>query len=272
MGQSEDHSEDGQDGNREPTDKQSHKPFRRRANRLSIRVATNYAYSKLCKLRPRFSVGNINFKHEYEDLKTSPTSPDGFLSPGGPLERSKSSHPLLRQEAVEDKKADGFTSGFKRDSEKSETKTLETHISEERDFDSAQDYSSVTFHVPILKTDHLQVPSISNVTSSMQDLSVSLSASCHNIAGCEEIPTSSETVNKPIRRTRKFGNTLEVPLLNDEPIMLNTNEPDSPRLRRSISLIDNERMRRIRKLQADLKRIQKELKDLGELEYEVSIV
>lgn len=256
MGLSEDRSDDGHEYTEEFS-RPTQKPIRRRANRLSIRVATNYAYTKLCKLRPRFSVGSVNFRHDYEDLKGSPTSPDGFLSPVLPISRSRSSHPFIRQEAVQENRAADITTDSKQDSEKSETRTLETHISEDVDSEIAQDYSSVTFHVPSANRDHVNV-------------------SCHvDRTGCEDAK-SSDTVHTPMSRRRKYGNTLEVPALNDEcrisDVDTPTAEHSAPRIRRARSILEHERRTRIKKLQSDLRRIQKELQDLDELEYEVSVV
>ncbi|WAQ99650.1 GABR2-like protein, partial [Mya arenaria] len=254
MGVSEERSEVYNVNDKPEEDKTPAKPFRLRANRLSIRVAKNYAYNKLCKLRPRFSVGHVNFKydyHEYEDLKSATISPDGFLSLG----RARSSHPLLRQEAVDERRALGFMSELKQSSEKSETKTLDTHISDDDDDDNT--YSSVTFTVPRV-TDTWLAPSTSD------------------FKGCDDdntVPAAHTAVS--FRRRRKYGNTLEVPSTFDECQITEVDDPAenrSPRFRRARSILEHERRTRIKKLQSDLRKIQKELQDLDELEYTVSVV
>ena len=252
MGVSEERSDDGHIGHDEDS-RSSAKPFRRRANRLSIRVATNYAYSKLCKLRPRFSVGSVNFKHEYEDLKGSPTSPDGHLVNALPIERSRSSHPLIRQEALE--LSQGVTSVLKQDSERSDTRTCDTRISDETESEIAQECSSIKFYVP--QMDFLQVPSSTD------------------LIGCEQ-KSLTKVYSAPIRRRRKHGNTLSVSPMQEACLITeidaNTSERSTPRLRRAKSILEQERRTRIKKLQDDLRRIQNELQNLNDLEYEVSEV
>ena len=229
---------------------------RRRSNRLSIRMAS-YAYTKLCKLRPRFSVGHVNFNHDYEDMKNSPFSLEGKLLPGTSLARARSSHPFLRQEAVEERRrAFGFLTDGKHSSERSETRTFETHISDDDDATGNVDYSSVSFTVPQQK-DYLQVPS------------------CTYTSGCDPCLSSAHLLDVISRRRRKYGNTLKVPstyadcqITEIDVSPANT----SPRFTRVQSVIELERRTRIRKLQADLRKIQQELQDLDELEYTVSFV
>ena len=231
----------------------SPKPFKRRANRLSVRV-TNYAVSKLNKIRPRFSIGSVNFKPSYEDLKGIPSPENEQLPSLEPLPlptRTRFSHPLLRQRAVEEKKEVGFMAAKQSSSEKSETHTFESALS-----DSGNETISVYEQPPaqrhsvaVCAKEYLDIPSI-------------------KLTGCE---IESEMYT---RRRRKYGNTLDVP--NPEcritPVDMFYLEDESPKLRRARSIIEHERRTRIRKLQSDLMNIQKELQDLDELEYEVSEV
>ncbi|XP_053400831.1 uncharacterized protein LOC123558927 [Mercenaria mercenaria] len=252
MGVSEDRSDDGHVEHGEDT-RPRPKPFRRRANRLSIRVATNYAYTKLCKLRPRFSVGSVNYKHEYEDLKGSPTSPDGHLYHNIQIERSRSSHPLMRQEALELGQGGEMANVSKQDSEKSETQTCDTRVSDDAESEIAQE--PIKFYVP--QMDLLEVPSNTD------------------LPGCEQ-KTLTKAYSAPIRRRRKYGNTLAVPPMQEACLITEvdtgTERRTSPRLRRARSILEHERRTRIRKLQSDLRRIQKELQNLNDLEYDVSEV
>ncbi|KAL4230678.1 hypothetical protein ACF0H5_011054 [Mactra antiquata] len=250
MNISDDHSDDEHD-----TSTNTPIPFRRRSNRLSIRVATHYAYNKLCKLRPRFSVGSVSFRQDYEDLKTSPSSPDCFMSLGSPLERSKSSHPLLRQEAVEENKRLKYFVDLKQSSEKSESRTTDTHISD--DIEPNVDFTSASAqNTEAANTDFVFTETETN--------------------GCDKTENQIEHYVPPNKRRRKFGNTLDVPSAYEEcrisEVEISGIEHNVPRIRRARSIIEIERRTRIRKLQSDLRRIQKELQDLDELEYEVSIV
>ena len=229
----------------------SPKPLRRRANRLSVRV-TNYAVSKLNKIRPRFSIGSVNFKPSYEDLKGIPSPESEYLPPFDPLpSRNRFSHPLLRQRAIEERKEIGFMAAKQSSSEKSETHTFESVLSDSgNETISVHEQPSAQRHsVAVCAKEYLDVPSI-------------------KLTGCE-IESDLYT-----RRRRKYGNTLDVP--NPEcritPVDMFYLEDESPKLRRARSIIEHERRTRIRKLQSDLMNIQKELKDLDELEYEVSEV
>lgn len=197
-------------------------------------------------------MGSVNFKSDYEDLKGIP-SPDGEIS--APLEtlpsRNRFSHPLLRQKAIEERKEVGFITAKQSSSEKSETHTFESILSDiGNETISVHDHTPAQRHsVAVCATEYLDVPSI-------------------KFSGCE---SESDTYTK---RRRKYGNTLDVP--NPEcritPVDMFYLEDESPKIRRARSIIEHERRTRIRKLQNDLMNIQKELKDLDELEYEVSEV
>ena len=229
----------------------SPKPLRRRANRLSVRV-TNYAVSKLNKIRPRFSIGSVNFKSDYEDLKGMP-SPEGETSPLSEIlpARNRYSHPLMRQKAIEERRDVGFMSSKQGSSEKSDTHTFESILSDSgNDTGSVQDTIPAQRHsVAVCMKEYLDVPSI-------------------KFSGCE-IESDVNT-----KRRRKYGQTLDVPSQECKitPVDMFYLEDESPKIRRARSIIEHERRTRLRKLQSDLMNIQKELKDLDELEYEVSEV
>ena len=230
----------------------SPKPLRRRANRLSVRV-TNYAVSKLNKIRrPRFSIGSVNFKTDYEDLKGIP-SPDGDQPTVADMltGRNRFSHPLIRQKAVEERKDFAFMTGKQSSSEKSDTRTFESILSDNStDATTVQDHPNAQRHsVAVCMKEYLDVPSI-------------------RFNGCEF------EANVNTQRRRKYGHTLEVPSQDCKitPVDMFYLEEDSPKMRRARSIIEHERRTRIRKLQNDLENIQRELKDLDELEYEVSEV
>ena len=229
----------------------SPKPLRRRANRLSVRV-TNYAVSKLNKIRrPRFSIGSVNFKTDYEDLKGIP-SPDGDPSSGFDIlsGRNRFSHPLLRQKAIDERKEFGL-SNKQGSSERSDTRTFESILSENgNETATHQDQPNAQRHsVAVCMKEYLDVPSIT-------------------FNGCD----FQAQLNT--QRRRKYGNTLEIPSQDCKitPVDMYSLEDDSPKMRRARSIIEHERRTRIRKLQSDLQNIQRELKDLDELEYEVSEV
>ena len=233
---------------------------RRRPNRMSIRDATNYAVSKLCRFRPRFSIGSINFRHEYEGMK-SPSPDDNQDCSAIDLfgNRTRVSHPLLRQQAVEERRISPL-SEIKHASERSETQTFETQLSD-NDGDNNPDqmiipspHSSPNFNLTLDK-DYLSPPSTNSGTESGRSYSFSRSFRRKRKTGCVTNPQSSSEHCKI--------SSVE---------MLNADDNDSPRFRRARSILEHERRTRIRKLQSDLKKIQQELEDLDELEYEVSVV
>ena len=242
------------------------KPFRRRATRLSIRV-TNYAYSKLCKLKPRFSVGNVSFKHEYEDLKSSPPlSPDEQPN----LRRKRSfSHLLTRQEAVEERRG----TESKQSSEKSESRTAETQLTDEDNDDDDIDSDAVI---------EGRSSGLSISLNAIDNLELEPSVVGKELGGCDL--DNSDADEPEVQMTfstfwcqRKYGNTLNVPsqasgeervTVVDSSDMDGQTSPCIP----VPSLLGFERRSRIKKLQSDLTLIQKDLQDLDNLEYQVSIV
>lgn len=235
----------------QPTNAPTPTPFRRRATRLSIRV-TNYAYSKLCKLKPRFSVGNVSFKPDYEDLKTSPTvSPEEQPLD---LNRKRLSHMLTRQEAMEEKRG----TDSKQSSEKSEPWTLESQLSDEDGSTSPSLFSPPT-----------DTPEVEILEGPSNDPTF-----CDTNDSDNEIQTGTSYAS--FRRRRKFGNTLEVPSASEEhritAVEYSETEGRAPRYLRVQSVLEYERRSRIKKLQSDLQLIQKDMQDLDDLEYEVSVV
>jgi hypothetical protein len=159
----------------------------------------------------------------------------------------------MRQEALE--LSQGGISVPKQDSEKSETKTCDTRVSDEMESEIAQECPSIKFYVP--QMDLLKVPSNTD------------------LAGCEQ-KTLTKVYSAPVRRRRKHGNTLSVSPMQEACLITEVDsssaERSTPRLRRAKSILEHERRTRIRKLQADLRRIQNELQNLNDLEYDISEV
>lgn len=230
------------------------KPFCRRSNRMSFRVATNYAYSKLCKLRPRFSVGTLNFKHEYDDLKTSQTSSDGHFSQSSTIGRSESSHLLSRQDQqqLEVKPVKEIRTVCKQVSDKSENQTYHTYLSEEAMSSYADEYSSVTLKVPQTHIDYLKVPSNTDVT------------------GCE-LRVSPKAYSAIVRKCRKQSCTLAVPTVHEGCLTPET-AMKTYHLRRAESVMEPQHTSRSEKIKPDFKRIRKETQNQSELGHRVSVV
>lgn len=223
------------------------KPFCRRSNRMSIRVATNYAYTKLCKLRPRFSVGSLNFKHEYDDLKTSQTSSDGHFLQSATIGRSKSSHLLSRQEQqLEVKPVKEINTVCKQVCDNSETRTYHTYLSEEAMSKYADEYSLVTLQVPQAHIDYLKVPSNTDVTYS------AIVGKCRKQSCTLAVPTVHEGCPTPENDVKSAMKTYH--------------------LHGAESITEPGHIRTTDMLPSDFRRIRKELQHQNEIGHRVSVV
>lgn len=193
-------------------------------------------------------------------MKSSPAvSPEEYPN----LKRKRSSHLLTRQKAIEEKRG----TDSKQSSEKSEAQTVESQLSDE---DEMEKYLR----------ENIRACNTSPDLHSLDFGPLQAYSPAENL-GCAKYNSDSDSETKSafssFRRRRKYGNTLEVPTaVEDHKITAVDHQLEidgrTPRILRVQSMIEYERRSRIKKLQSDLQLIQKDLQDLDDLEYQVSIV
>lgn len=224
---------------------------------------------KLCHLGRSLSLGTVPSKHEYVGLQTSPDEVQSCLRHYRTSPETRTSHPLTRQIAVEDKHC-GSNSSLKIFKKGSRGEVLNT-------------YPTFTFgnvgHSP--DTSNLSTPTLSNSPHSShhtfeehRDLRHFTTGSRHFSDSDFRKYSSAANTCMPSHQQHsilkeKVPTDACVISSIDPPLVMGTT---MSRIRSARSIIEHERRVRIRKLQSDLLRIQKELQDLHELEYEVSCV
>ncbi|KAK3582845.1 hypothetical protein CHS0354_039992 [Potamilus streckersoni] len=228
------------------------KPVRRRSRRFSLRSAKSYAVHKLCKFRPRFSLGTLSDSYDYSGIKRSP-----FPEGEGKIEsfhKNHSSHPLLKQTEIEEYKHNSMVPNVHQSNDRRKSRTFDT--SESDDESGSLDEATVKIKCPVT-------------------LVTQASVSEHELDREQpEIIRTRSLSEGQCQRNSRHKHFLEVPSISRRLTLVDIDEPKnySAIYRRTRSVLELERRARIQKLQKDLRRIQKELQDLGDLEYQVSEV
>lgn len=236
--------------------------------RKIIREKAAETARKLCHLGRSLSLGTVPIKHEYVGLLTSPDEVQSCLRHFRTSQENRALHPLTRQIAVEEKHCDSNTS---------------LKIFTENNRSGALTYPTGAFDINGHSPDK---SNLSTPTISISPLSSHNTFEEHR--GLRHCPATGSrhfsdsdfskysSMESALMPSQQLESTSKEALPTDACVISSIDPPERDktmsRIRSARSIIEHERRVRIRKLQSDLLRIQKELQDLHELEYEVSCV
>ncbi|KAL3880484.1 hypothetical protein ACJMK2_032719, partial [Sinanodonta woodiana] len=229
---------------------ESPKPIRRRSRRFSLRSAKSYAVHKLCKFRPRFSLGTLSDSCDYSGVNRShfAEGDDKIES----LHKNHSSHPLLKQNPIDESERSNLVPNIHQTNDIRKLRTFDT--SESDDENPNLDEAMVKIKCPMTL--------VTQASVSEQEYDIEQ----QDIIRCRSFSEGH------CQRDSGYKHFLEVPSISRRLTLVDIDEPKNykAQYRRTRSVLELERRARIQRLQKDLQRIQKELQDLGDLEYQVS--